>query len=452
MRLVARLGALAALSALAADAQGQGAPRPEDARGLEDPPAASPEDAALFVPRAVLRVPTIVLGTIALPIRGGLGFVERHRIVEHVVDVLYNDERTAAIVPILSASSSFGVQVGARAFHDDLGGHGELGAIEGGFGADGERSAAISFEAPRVGTSPLWVETSTSFEEHPSRRFYGIGDDAEATRGATGLDPRVSGAESFYAHRRFRQISAAGVAWGPKDFELRAGGRGRLKRHDFDRARGIAEDDRQLASVFDPDRVPGFSDGATVAETEALFLLDARDRRGATNRGLYAEAFAGVAWTPRSAPWAHVGAEISGYADLWRPDRVLTLRLAFESVDGGEGEIPFVELPSLGGAHRLRGYPLHRFRDETAAVATLEYRYPIHELLAGALYLDVGEVAPDAVGLFRGARLHVGGGGGLVVRSARRVLATIDVAGGDGIQIHATTDPLRAFADRDDDL
>jgi outer membrane protein assembly factor BamA len=130
---------------------------------------------------------------------------------------------------------------------------------------------------------------------------------------------------------------------------------------------------------------------------------------------------------------------------------VLVLRAVLEGVEGEDQDIPFSELPRLGGPHRLRGYPLDRFRDEKSAVGTLEYHYPIHQYVAGSLYLDVGRVE-KSYGDFLDSKWKAGGGGGFIVRSRDNQLFTFDIAYGEGVQFHFTTDPLRAFAKRDTEL
>jgi outer membrane protein assembly factor BamA len=432
-------------------------PRPSDvpadeARGLVNEPGTQPEDVALFAPRAVLFVPSIVLGAVFWPIQKGLRAVERHHVVERLEDFFYNDARTAAILPAVSFGSGFGLQVGVSAFHDDLGGHGEHGEVEALWGPNGQHVYLLSFEAERAGGSPLWIETKTAFERHPSLRFYGLGSGDGRALGGVDLHPRAGEAEVDYEHRRLRIINTAGVTIGEPDLELKLGGRARFKRHDFDRSPPGARDLPALEDVYDTSRVPGYDHGATVLETEGLAIFDARDARGATGNGLYAEAFAGGALPLRDYEYARFGGEVTGYVDLWHGDRVLVVRAAMEAVEGEPSEIPFVELPYLGGPNRLRGYPLYRFRDEKAVFGTIEYHYPIHELLAGSLYVDAGQVAPSFAGLVEHPDVHVGFGGGIVVRSEDHVYFTIDVAGGDGVQVYATTDPLRAFADRDDEL
>lgn len=457
------IGGMLALLALvapqrsAAQAAGDPAPaaaptaRPGDARGLEDRPRIEPEDVGLFLPRAILYVPSRIVGMVSFPLREGLRFVERHHVIERVEDFLYNDERTAGIVPLLSASTFFGAQFGVSAFHDDLGGHGEQGSIKASVGTDGTQVYVLSFRANHAAGTRVFVESTTSYEQHPGLRFYGMGN-TEETRDGVGQDPRATSRETYFGVRRFRQITAVGATLGPPKTEVRIAGRGRLKRHDFQAPVGLAEGEQVLSNVYDTSALPGYDHGSTVLETELFASLDTRNRNGATSRGFYGELFVGGALPLGEFEYLHMGLEGTGYVDLFHDDRVLVFRGAYEGMEGASEKIPFVELPSLGGPHRLRGYDVGRFRDEHSLVLTAEYHYPIHQYLAGAFFVDVGEVSKSFEGLFTDPHVHVGGGGELILRSQNNVLFTVGIAGGGGVQVYATTDPLRAFADRDGEL
>jgi outer membrane protein assembly factor BamA len=62
--------------------------------------------------------------------------------------------------------------------------------------------------------------------------------------------------------------------------------------------------------------------------------------------------------------------------------------------DAGEGEtVPFVFMPDLGGAQRLRGFREFRFRDRNSVLATAEYRWEAWWALDMALFVDAGKVA-----------------------------------------------------------
>jgi outer membrane protein assembly factor BamA len=204
--------------------------------------------------------------------------------------------------------------------------------------------------------------------------------------------------------------------------------------------------------VYDASAIVGFDSRVSVFETDLNLVVDTRNVGGATSSGMYFEIFGG--WAPPLGRYRffHHGLEATGYLDLYKETRVLVLRGVVEGVEGQGEDIPFSELPRLGGPRRLRGYPLDRFRDEKAVVGTVEYHYPIHQYVAGSLYVDVGRVAESYDEMFARDGWNTGFGGGFIFRSKNNVLFTFDVAYGEGVQFHFSTDPLRAFADRDTEL
>jgi hemolysin activation/secretion protein len=113
------------------------------------------------------------------------------------------------------------------------------------------------------------------------------------------------------------------------------------------------------------------------------------------------------------------------------------------------GELPFTELPRLGGPFRLRGYRLDTFRDNLAALATIEYRYPIHQNVTGNLFVDVGRVARNYADLIspRMDPWHVGMGGGFRFSIGDRLVFRVDLSYGDSFVVFFSTDPLQAFTD-----
>ena len=109
----------------------------------------------------------------------------------------------------------------------------------------------------------------------------------------------------------------------------------------------------------------------------------------------------------------------------------------------------------LGCVHDLRGYLSDRFRDKLAAVATAEYRYPIHELLSGKLFVDAGDVGRTYDDLFGPGpfeRWEVGAGGGFLLHSKDSILLSVDVAYGDQLTVFFTTAPLEFFHNRSQQL
>jgi hypothetical protein len=426
--------------------------QPDIARGLEDERGIEGEDVVLAVPRAIFAVPNAFIGVLFTPIREGLRYVEKHHVIERVEDFLYlNDEHTAAVLPVITLSTFFGAQIGVQAFHDNLGGHGESARIKASWGADREQQYVVSFKADHVGGTPLWLESITTFEDHPSIRFYGIGGDAPNEELARRADPREVSVRTLYAEQRFRQLLTVGASFGERGLEGQLGARGRFKAYEFSAPRGFKPDvDKRLVDVYDTSKVIGYDDEPLVSELEGVANIAVRDATGKSGHAFVGEAYGGGALPFRDYRYAQFGASLTGFIDLFHGNRLLVLRAVYQAVAGPKENIPFVELPSLGGPHRLRGYPLHRFRDEKAFVATVEYQYPVHEYLAGTLFCDVGEVSENFEGLFQRPSFHFGGGGGLIVRKKEKVYLSAEIAGGEGVQVVFTTDPLRAFADRDD--
>ena len=74
---------------------------------------------------------------------------------------------------------------------------------------------------------------------------------------------------------------------------------------------------------------------------------------------------------------------------------MLALHVHGEGVTGSRDEVPFSELPRLGGSTYLRGYPLDRFRDRVAAFGSAEYSWDLSQWISANLFVDVGRVYPS---------------------------------------------------------
>ncbi|MEO1337037.1 MAG: hypothetical protein AAFV29_15440, partial [Myxococcota bacterium] len=90
-----------------------------------------------------------------------------------------------------------------------------------------------------------------------------------------------------------------------------------------------------------------------------------------------------------------------------------------------EGEVPFTELPQMGGNEVMRGYLPGRFVGKYAVAVTGTYRYPVWSLLDAEIYGSIGNAfgTPDEVNgnpivgdgsqRFSVKRLYAAGGIGL---------------------------------------
>ncbi len=423
---------------------------PDQASGQQQPRALEPEDYYLFLPRAALFLPNLVLEVAFIPLRGLATVVDQNKLIERTEDLLYNDERTAGILPTAAYQSGYGLSFGARIFHSNLLRHGEELSAEARYGGLYQQAYKVSFEGLRVGGSPLWIDFDSRFEVKPALLFFGYGN-ASRTSGGQDLGPRDAAVGTRHREQRFMSSLTLGVTNGKVGDLSRIGVNFLFNDRQFGaEARQFAEP--SIEQVYDTSQLVGFESGARILEVSPVFIYDSRDHEVLTSRGVYFNAFGGHTLpVSEQANYWHYGVTASTFIDLYERTRVLALRAVVEAVHGDDDEIPFSELIKLGGPDRLRGYRLDRFRDKTAAVATAEYRYPVHELVAGELFFDAGRVGRDYGEIFSGdglKDLRYGGGLGFVLHDGTEPLFKIEGAYGEGLVVFFATDPLTAFTRR----
>lgn len=423
---------------------------PSRARPVDGEDGIEPEDIGLALPRLILAPPRIALNIAYLPVRGILHVLGRYQIVEHVIDILYNDERTAAILPSFSFLGSQGVTVGATAFHGGWGKHDEKVSVSAKFGGEFVQRYELEFTAPRVAGTLLSLDVSTRFEMQPRLRFYGYGPgkiDQDLPEEPGGL--RATNVQTRYRQRRGIILFRPGFRLTD---EIDLGVQGTFNTRAFDADIDESETDPAIDEVYDTARIPGFDDGYSLAEGLLDFRVDNRFPRAFTNKGVYFNAFVGGAPPQHGYKFLRYGAEFTGYIDIYHGDRVLALHAAHESVYGEDNEIPFAEMPRLGGPRRLRGYDKDRFRDKNTLLLSAEYHYPISDLVQGVVFFEAGSVGRDYEQLFTPDSYKFGGGGGLHFQYHDKSLFNIQAAYGEGFEFFVTTDPLVSFSKKGEQL
>jgi Omp85 superfamily domain len=426
---------------------------PEDTRGLETPPGTSDEDVVLAVPRALLFLPNLALKTVFLPLRGLATVIDEYALVERTKNLLYfNDEETAGIFPTFTAQTAYGLSLGARIFHNDLFGHEEHISARATYGGLFQQGYQLLFEGDSIGGSRLWLETRVRYEKKPGILFYGLGDAPKGSSDLQNIDPRAASVPTRFRQERFLGLLRLGPTLGRRGNLTQVGVTTSYNRRVF----GSEErdfDEPTIGDVYDTTMLEGFHDTLHLVEVDLNVNHDSTDHREFPSGGVFMELFGGRASSFNDYAFWHFGAELAGFINLYRGDRVLVLRGAFEGVDGEASDIPFIELPRLGGAQRLRGYVEDRFRDELAAVATVEYRYPVHDFVSGHLFVDAGRVGRTDGQLF-GADAYedwrTGAGGGFTIHSQDRedVIFRVELGYGDAFTALISTEPLRAFTKR----
>ncbi|MEJ7598992.1 MAG: BamA/TamA family outer membrane protein [Kofleriaceae bacterium] len=382
----------------------------------------------------------VVFRVVFAPFRGLLYLDARYALVSKIKNVFVNDAGTLGIYPALSYATDFGVTYGAKAFLKDYFGAGEEASLSAKTGGAVTQQYQFKFELPHIGGSPLYVRTRVRYEENSNLLFAGIGNEmATHTR---------------FSQQRFLTVLSTGVVLGNQGTRFRIGTSAIYNDRSFG-AGAEAASDPSIETVYDTSMLRGFDDGFRNLELAVDAELDTRDVAGPTHNGAVLRAFAGGGSILEDAKYAHYGGEAAYFLSPFWPGRVFVGRVALEGVRDRNNDIPFTELPRIGGAGQLRGYRTDQFRDKLATVATIEYHYPIHANISGDVFVETGKVAATYEALL-GSGLsdnwHVGYGGGFIIHSKSAVKARVDVAFGDGLHVYFSTDVLDAFRKRETEL
>lgn len=277
------------------------------------------------------------------------------------------------------------------------------------------------------------IGASGGYEKSLTRRFFGLGpntresDETSYTDEVTDLGTRIELA-----------LPEAGGDW-------IATGAVRGEHHNL--APGRISDRPTTDEVFPELFANG--DGVTSLTLSAGIRYDTRDSQhqpyGGWQVGVEVDA---PVWQSTN----DIGAVATGFANVIfrmppllhrggdeREENPPTDTLAFGVIlQASAGDLPFYELPSLGGGETLRGFIANRFTDRTAWHAAAEYRFAIvprgfaltdtirFERFSLGVFYELGTVADDLGRLFT-SRIHQSYGLGLRVALERAALFRIDV-------------------------
>ena len=94
-------------------------------------------------------------------------------------------------------------------------------------------------------------------------------------------------------------------------------------------------------------------------------------------------------------------------------NRILLFRISGEVTEAMSGrKVPFYHYSELGRQETIRGYRRGRFRSSDYLLGSIEYRYPIYNLIDAMLFIDAGKVSSNIFDNFSGDEMHTGYGGG----------------------------------------
>src|SRR5690606_37744209 len=136
--------------------------------------------------------------------RGAAILIDRYHLVEHTKDLLYNDARTAGVLPAFAYQSGYGLSYGVKAFHDDVFGNDEEVNVAASYGGIYRQRYGLSFVGDQISHTPLWLEARASYEAKPALLFHGFGNETMSDTTA-GVGPREA-----HVATRFREDRVMG--------------------------------------------------------------------------------------------------------------------------------------------------------------------------------------------------------------------------------------------------
>ncbi|MBA3395339.1 MAG: BamA/TamA family outer membrane protein [Deltaproteobacteria bacterium] len=413
------------------------APRPDQSRGVVHEEAPALGDRLRWVPRVVLFVPRWVFWVAMQPVRFTAYVYERYNLPGRLKATLFNVEETFGIYPVLKYDTAYGFTAGIRIVHRDMFGARERLRLGADFGGEFRQAVSGSLRSGKRFGERFTAELSALYERRPGERFYGIGNGEKlANRPSRLIDPSID--DTAYPTRFHEDLARVLVAAeGHATKSLTARVTGAFVKRDFGRRFG---DLTSIERIYLTSQLAGYDSGVDNIYVEGDVTYDTRRPTSRYHTqivdatGWFVNAHVGGAKGVGGDPtdYYRYGAEVQRYFDLYQGNRVLALRAIVDSVGGtdgrADGEIPFVELPRLGGAELLRGFPHGRFRDRATTLVSAEYTWDLSNHAAAYVFADAGRAWRSLRDVQIDNSLRVGYGGGIQLHTSRSFLMRVQVA------------------------
>jgi hypothetical protein len=394
------------------------APLPGQESGRTDTP--DHDSVARRVGRVAL-FPLRLLADLALdPLRGAVYAEDHYHVTDVYYRTFYNKTRTVGVVPTATWATGLGFTAGARFVdHDTFGDH-EVFAAEATSGIppvagyNYHQSVSASLDSgSRYGRVKVGI--AGNFDRRPEDPFYGIGN-GDVVKVAPGLIDPLTESTAIYTTYRYQEARVASFADVRLVDHLHLRATGALADHQFSESSiGIPTN-----FIYNTADIVGWN-GFSNLYGELDLRYDTRHR--ATNwephdlhsTGFLADVAVGRVHELDAGDdyWRGI-AELQEFWRIGKGPRMLAFRLRGETVSGPLDQIPFSELPMLGGGDFLRGYNYEQYRDRVAMLGSVEYVWDVSKWFDAAVFTDVGRVydslddlSVDALRLGYGVALEV---------------------------------------------
>ena len=351
------------------------------------------------VGRGLLYVPKLAIDAVLTPFRAGLWANERYHFGDLYTRTFYNDAQTIGLYPTIAVDSSLGVTAGAGFVHRDLfGEHEHVGLQAAASNRWRQIYSASLGTGDRLGER-FSLSLDAGYERRPHDTFYGIGNGDKVDPAAAPIRPPINplvdstAVEAHYRQARARIAVTADLrAWD----QLHVRAAGALSEVEF----GPGDEGEPIAMAYDPRGLVGLG-GIQYSYSELELRWDSRRRAtqwepvSVHSTGGLAAVYGGLMHRLDPGPdfWRY-GIDLQKFMRLSDGPRMIIAHFHGEAVTGRRDEVPFTELPKLGGPTWLRGYALDQFRDRVAAFGSAAYAWDLSQWFAASVFVDVGRVYP----------------------------------------------------------
>lgn len=172
----------------------------------------------------------------------------------------------------------------------------------------------------------------------------------------------------------------------------------------------------------------GFNGGLAIGPGLVL-LYDSRDNIINPSRGLMCElsSYFNSRWFGSTFEYERVSAEANYYTPIGAKSV-----LAFNTVCTlSYGDVPFLDMPRVGGNQILRGYAAYRYRDRHMAATQAEYRFPVYKRLGMVAFAGMGDVFSTQVPVqLQNLKYSIGTGLRFMTDTSEKLNIRIDFAVG----------------------
>jgi hypothetical protein len=379
------------------------------------PDETSAGENALWVPRVLLFPVYIVLETfVRLPLGAVTRAVEQNDVIGELTNVfLFGPNNNIGLVPTGFVDFGFRPSVGAFFFWNDFIVPGNDFRASVGFGGLNFWRASAANRIPI--DTPVGTERSRSFLQFEADiltradlSFWGTGPrNSNDDEGGYSVTTYGGGARTRVEPWRGTFLEAwatvrhttTGAGSCPGQVSLFEDGQ-------YVRACDTPTIRRNILDGVYP-APDGYGRPFTTVKTGVEAVLDSRDERPAPGSGVAFDASGELVTDiddPQLGAWINWGATIAGFLDITGTQRVLSLTIAarFQERLTSDTVVPFTEL--VGGQRTedvpayelMRGFRPGRLLGSSAAVATVEYHWPIWAFIDATLQAAVGNVFDES--------------------------------------------------------